>query len=56
MRLPDKEDCQIAGNAAALEEAQQKELAKLSTGTAVVMQNDWLEPVLVEDRSFFGRI
>lgn len=54
MRLPDKEDCQIAGNAAALEEAQQKELAKLSTGTAVVMQNDWLEPVLVKVDLFSG--
>lgn len=54
MRLPDKEDCQIAGNAAALEEVQQKELAKLSTGTAVVMQNDWLEPVLVRIDLFSG--
>lgn len=46
MRLPDKEDCEIAGNSLALEEEQTAELPRLETGVAVVMQNNWAEAVL----------
>lgn len=46
MRLPEKGDCEAVGNAVGLDEEQVKELSKLSTGIAVVMQNNWLESVL----------
>lgn len=46
MRLPDEEDRRLAGKAAALNENQLEEIAKLPKGVAVVYQNDWLEPVL----------
>lgn len=48
MRLPEKSDCEAVGNAMALEEEQVKELAKLPTGVAAVIQNNWLETVLVK--------
>ena len=46
MRLPEEEDCKIAGHSVSLSEEQVAELAKLETGVAVVMQNNWSEPVL----------
>ena len=46
MRLPEEEDCKIAGHSVSLSEEQVDELAKLETGVAVVMQNNWSEPVL----------
>ena len=46
MRLPEKNDCETVGNAVGLNEDQVKELSKLETGIAVVMQNNWLEAVL----------
>ena len=46
MRLPEKNDCEAVGNAVGLEDEQIKELAKLETGTAVIMQNNWLEGFL----------
>lgn len=46
MRLPDDADCKIVGHAVSLSPSQVSELAKLETGTAVVMQSNWLEPVL----------
>lgn len=46
MRLPEQGDCEAAGNAAGLSPEQIQELAKLKTGVAVVMQNNWLEAVL----------
>lgn len=46
MRLPEEEDCKIAGHSVSLSEQQTNELAKLETGVAVVMQNNWSEPVL----------
>lgn len=52
MRLPEKTDCEAVGNAVGLEEEQMKELAKLETGTAVVMQNNWLEAVLAKVKLF----
>ncbi len=46
MRLPERNDCEAVGNAAGLNEDQKKEISKLETGVAVVMQNNWLEAVL----------
>ena len=44
--LPDRDDRRIAGDSITLSEWQQQELAKLPSGTAVVYQNKWTEPVL----------
>lgn len=52
MRLPEKNDCEAVGNAVGLEDEQIKELAKLETGTAVIMQNNWLEAVLAKVKLF----
>lgn len=52
MRLPEKNDCEAVGNAVGLKEEQIKELAKLGTGIAVVMQNNWLESVLTHINAF----
>jgi hypothetical protein len=46
MRLPELNDCEIAGRSASLNETQIQELSKLKTGVAVVMQNNWSEAVL----------
>lgn len=46
MRLPEKEDCKLAGHAISLTENQVNELSKLETGIAVVMQNNWEQAVL----------
>lgn len=45
MRLPEQEDCKVAGRSVSLSEDQMQELSKLGTGVAVIMQNDWLEAV-----------
>ncbi|MBQ1190424.1 MAG: ATP-binding protein, partial [Lachnospiraceae bacterium] len=46
MRLPEESDRQQAGKSAALKNNQVDALAKLQRGTAVVYQNNWLDPVL----------
>lgn len=46
MRLPDETDRQLVGKAAALNETQIEELARLPKGVAAVYQNEWIEPVL----------
>lgn len=46
MRLPEESDRKQAGKSAALKDKQIDELAKLHRGTAVVYQNNWLDPVL----------
>lgn len=46
MRLPERADCEAVANAVSLNEEQTKEISKLATGIAVVMQNNWLEAVL----------
>lgn len=46
MRLPEKEDCKLAGYALSLKDTQIEELPKLETGAAVVMQSDWSQAVL----------
>ncbi|WP_459479212.1 ATP-binding protein [Clostridium saccharoperbutylacetonicum] len=48
MRLPDQNDCMAVGKAAALNENQTREISKLGTGAAVVIQNNWLEPVMTQ--------
>lgn len=46
MRLPEAEDCKIAGHAVSLNSQQVEEISKLETGVAVIMQNNWEQPVL----------
>lgn len=46
MRLPDRDDRELAGGSEALNEDQVKELAKLPRGVAAVYQNNWIEAVL----------
>jgi len=48
MRLPEMKDCTTAGQSVALNETQIGEMSKLGTGVAIVMQNNWLEAVLVK--------
>ena len=48
MRLPEMKDCIAAGQSVALNETQIGEMPKLGTGVAIVMQNNWLEAVLVK--------
>ena len=48
MRLPESEDCDVAGHSVSLSEQQTNELAKLEMGVAVFMQNNWAEPVLTK--------
>lgn len=48
MRLPEEEDCKIAGHSVSLSKNQTNELAKLETGVAVVMQNNWTEAMLAK--------
>ena len=48
MRLPEKNDCDAVGNAIGLTEEQIKELSRLNTGVAAVMQNNWIEAVLAQ--------
>ena len=55
MRLPEKGDCEAVGNAVGLNEDQMKELARLGTGVAVVMQNNWLEAVLAKIDAFSNK-
>lgn len=55
MRLPDEDDRQLAGRAAALKDEQLDEIAKLPKGVAVVYQNDWLEPVLCKIHKYEGQ-
>lgn len=55
MRLPERGDCEAVGNAAGLNEDQIKEMSKLGTGIAVVMQNNWLEAVLTHIDAFSNK-
>lgn len=51
MRMPEESDRNLVGKAAALSDEQLSELALLHKGEAVVYQNDWLEPALVNIRN-----
>ena len=55
MRLPEESDRKVAGKAAAMKDEQIDEIAKLSTGVAVVYQNDWEAPVLCQIREYSGK-
>lgn len=46
MRLPEQNDCEAIAGAMGLDEFQTKEIAKLSPGVAVVMQNTWTSAIL----------
>lgn len=46
MRLPDKNDRDLVGKAANLNEDQIAEIAKIPCGVAAVYQNEWVQPVL----------
>lgn len=48
MRLPDYEDCNVAGKAIALNDNQIREIAKFPMGVAAIYQNNWLEAVLTK--------
>lgn len=54
MRLPDEQDRQLAGKAAALKDEQLDEIARLPKGVAVIYQNNWTEPVLCKINKFDG--
>ena len=51
-RLPDENDCKIAGRSIALSDVQIKELAKLPAYVAVIYQNDWVEAVLCRSQKY----
>jgi len=48
LRLPEKSDRELVGFAAGLNDEQIDEISKLKKGVAVVYQNDWIEPLLVQ--------
>lgn len=52
MRLPDKDDRELVGKAANLNDDQITELAKLPRGVAAVYQNEWVEAVLCKVKHF----
>jgi hypothetical protein len=52
MRLPDLDDRELVGKAAALNDRQIEELAKLPCGVAAVYQNEWVQSVLCKVDKF----
>ena len=54
MKLPDKEDGESIGAAFSLNEFQMAEIPRLTTGTAIVMQSSWLNPVLTRISQYTG--
>ncbi len=54
LRLPDYNDRKLVGLAAALNEEQILELAKLDNGVCAIKQSKWLEPVLCKVDKFEG--
>ena len=52
MRLPDKDDRELVGKSANLNDDQIIELAKLPRGVAAVYQNEWVEAVLCKVKHF----
>lgn len=50
--LPEREDRSVAASSLELNTEQQRELARLPIGAAVVYQNAWAEPVLTKIRYF----
>lgn len=54
MRLPEKNDCEIAGHSVGLNEEQIAELTRLDTGVAIVKQSDWVQEVQVKVIEYTG--
>lgn len=52
MRLPDRNDRELVGRAANLNDDQIVELAKLPCGVAAIYQNEWVQPVLCKVKKF----
>lgn len=52
LRLPDKNDRELVGQSANINDNQINELAKLPCGVAAVYQNEWIEPVLCKVDKF----
>jgi hypothetical protein len=52
LHLPEKDDRELAGKAASLNDDQIEELAKLQCGVAAVYQNNWLQGVLCKVDEF----
>lgn len=52
MRLPDKDDRELVGKAANLNDDQIVELAKLPRGVAAIYQNEWVQAVLCKVKHF----
>lgn len=46
MRLPEKEDCEVIGNALSLQEEQIRELSKLDVGVAAIYHVGWEDTIL----------
>lgn len=51
-RLPDEDDCMLAGKSAALTDEQIREIARLPAFVAVIHQSDWIEAVLCKTSKF----
>ncbi|MCD8109566.1 MAG: DUF87 domain-containing protein [Clostridiales bacterium] len=56
LRLPDREDRELVGRAAGLNDDQISELSRLKTFVAAVYQNNWLEPVLCKIDTNFKQV
>ena len=56
LRLPDKDDRELVGRAANLNDEQIRELARLQRGVAAVYQNEWIEPILCMIDKFNSKI
>ncbi len=54
MKLPDKDDGETVGAAFGLNEYQIPEIPRLPTGVAIVMQSNWLSPVLTLIAKYSG--
>jgi hypothetical protein len=48
MRLPERSDIEVVGNAFSLDTEQINEIARLSRGVAIVSQSGWIEPVMAK--------
>lgn len=55
MRLPDRTDRELVGQAANLNDDQITELAKLPCGVAAIYQNEWVQPVLCMVKKYSGQ-
>ncbi len=56
LRLPDKDDRELVGRSANLNDEQIRELARLQRGVAAVYQNEWIEPILCKIDKYKAKI